>query len=71
LCSGDDTIEPSATTWDEFGNIIEKADFEVDSFKHTCKDTSFLWDVVEKSETKPLPKWDWKMGDSIQSVFRK
>ena len=70
LCQGDDTIEPPSMIWNKFGSAVEVTEYAVSAYQHKCRDTSLIWDTIERSEKQALPKFDWKDGDTIESVLR-
>ena len=69
LCSADDTLEPPVLEFDKSGNVIQQV-VAGHGYEHSCKNTDYLWDIVEASEEKPFSPWDWKNGDTVSSVFR-
>ncbi|KAL8948068.1 MAG: hypothetical protein Q9183_007723 [Haloplaca sp. 2 TL-2023] len=68
LCAADSTIEPSKITLDKEGFATQ---FQVDGkgFQHQCRDHSELKKVVERSEKQAVKEWNWRMGDTVESVW--
>ena len=68
MCSADDTIEPPQEHYDGDGNLI---DVNVDGMGHIhrCGNSRRIWEVVQRSEEDPIDKWDWKISDTVRSVF--
>ncbi|MCJ1391224.1 hypothetical protein MMC18_004086 [Xylographa bjoerkii] len=66
-CSGDSTIEPP---WEERdgGGYIVKHGVDGEGTQHQCKDTSMLWKYAEQSERKAVAPWDWRRGDTVESI---
>ncbi|CAD6592347.1 MAG: hypothetical protein ASARMPREDX12_005995 [Alectoria sarmentosa] len=69
LCAADSTIEPPWIRQDKAGKPVTGVDGE--GYEHQCRDNSLLWDVAKDSEQKAFSSWDWKQGDTIESIFRK
>ena len=67
-CAGDDTIEPPKEHYNSNGDL-EYLNVDGLGYRHQCRDITYIRDVVEKSEQEPLSKWDWEMGQTVQSVF--
>lgn len=68
ICNGDDTLEPPALLYDKHGDIIEQS-VGGHGNVHTCKNTAWLWDIVEKSERKAVLPWVHQDGDTVTSIF--
>ncbi|KAL8870429.1 MAG: hypothetical protein Q9174_003526 [Haloplaca sp. 1 TL-2023] len=62
------TIEPSKITVDKDGHATQ---FQVDGegYQHQCRDHSGIRRIVEQSEKQAVKEWDWRMGDTIESVW--
>ena len=68
MCLGDSTIEPAWTDMDEVGNIKV---FGIDGLgiHHKCKDTTRMIEITQRTQTETFDAWDWKDGDTVESVF--
>ncbi|KAL1964933.1 hypothetical protein VTN77DRAFT_6286 [Rasamsonia byssochlamydoides] len=68
ICAADGTLEPPHIAYDANGHITE---YTVDGIGvwHQCKDTSVLWKKVLESEEEPFDHWDFKRGDTIESLW--
>ncbi len=68
MCAADSTIEPSKVTLDKDGQATQ---FQVDGegYQHRCRDHSGLRRIVEQSEKQAVKEWDWRMGDTVESVW--
>ncbi|MCJ1405495.1 hypothetical protein MMC11_008723, partial [Xylographa trunciseda] len=66
-CAGDSTIEPP---WEEKdgGGYIVKHGVDGEGYQHQCKDTSLLWKYAELSERKAITPWEWRRGDTVESI---
>lgn len=53
---------------DEAGNIKV---FGIDGLgiHHKCKDTTRMIEIVRRTQTETFDAWDWKDGDTVESVF--
>ncbi|KAK0510480.1 hypothetical protein JMJ35_006912 [Cladonia borealis] len=69
LCAADSTIEPPWIRHDKAGKPVTGVDGV--GYEHQCRDNSLLWNVATKSEQKAFPRWDWRQGDTVESVFPK
>ena len=68
MCAGDSTIEPPWIEEDAAGNIVAHG-VDGHGVEHKCKNTDYLWSISRQSETKPLDAWEWKQGDTVESLF--
>ncbi|CAL8574732.1 hypothetical protein XPA_000685 [Xanthoria parietina] len=68
MCAADSTIEPSKITLDASGQATQ---FMVDGegYQHQYRDHSGLRRIVERSEREAVKPWEWKMGDTVESVW--
>ncbi|TGJ81424.1 hypothetical protein E0Z10_g7336 [Xylaria hypoxylon] len=68
MCLGDSTIEPPWIDMDEVGNIKK---YGIDGYgvHHKCKDTTRMIEVARRGRTETFEDWEWKDGDTVESVF--
>ncbi|KAI4230241.1 MAG: hypothetical protein L6R36_000206 [Xanthoria steineri] len=68
MCAADSTIGPSKITFDQSGQATQ---FMVDGegYQHQCRDHSGLRRIVQQSEKQAVKPWEWKPGDTVESVW--
>ena len=69
LCAADSTIEPPVREKNAAGDLT-MITVDGGNYKHHCKSTDFLFQKVKESERRPFKGWEWREGDTIESVFR-
>ncbi|OQV01657.1 hypothetical protein CLAIMM_06971 [Cladophialophora immunda] len=68
LCAADGTIEPPTEEFNERGHLVS-SNVDGAGVVHQCKDASLLWKVTQDSERRPVERWEYRAGDTVQSVF--
>lgn len=48
---------------------VEETGVDGMGYQHRCRDSSLLWEVSARPEDVAVKPWDWRMGDTIESVF--
>ena len=69
MCAADETIEPPWEIFDNDGNLVDGG-VDGEGYSHQCRDSSFLWEVVMRSEEQAITPWEWHDGDTVSSVFQ-
>ena len=67
-CAADGTIEPPWVKYGDSGEV-ERSGVDGMGFQHPCRDDGLLWDISARSEEAAVKPWQWRMGDTIESVF--
>jgi hypothetical protein len=68
MCAADGTIEAPLINYYENGTFKEYIVNGIGIW-HQCKDKSVLWKKVLDSEAESLHHWDYKEGDTVQSLW--
>ncbi|KIW26465.1 uncharacterized protein PV07_09558 [Cladophialophora immunda] len=69
LCTGDSTIEHPVTRIDERTGFLINDGIDGRGAQHQCRDIDHLWAVARSTETKAANMWDYRPGDTVESVF--
>ncbi|EED19814.1 hypothetical protein TSTA_030770 [Talaromyces stipitatus ATCC 10500] len=68
ICAVDDTIEPPHIHTYKNGSYKEYSIDGVGTW-HQCRDQSLIRKKILESEENTLERWDYKVGDTVQSVW--
>ena len=68
MCAADSTIEPPKLEYNDMGQVID-ANVDGEGYQHQCSDASLLWGTAAKSEKLAVKPWDWRIGDTVESVL--
>ncbi|KAL9610778.1 MAG: hypothetical protein Q9167_004534 [Letrouitia subvulpina] len=68
LCAADGTLEPPYFIRNDRGEPVAAA-VGGEGDQHQCRDARLLLETSAKYDNVSLNIWDWKPGDSIESVF--
>jgi hypothetical protein len=67
-CAGDSTIEQPLLQHDDATGTIISLGIDGDGAQHQCRDTKHLRAIAESSERKAVEMWDYRPGDTVESV---
>ena len=48
---------------------VERSGVDGMGYQHQCRNSYLLWDISARSEEAAVKSWQWRMGDTIESVF--